>query len=95
VTSFSKFHFVMLNFLHMGEQRVHLNAELVTSILASVRSLLGNWIAQHLGSVLLTPKMRPPYSRWNVSELAREVGLRLTTCLLFERTTTPNSAATS
>nr|CCA15733.1 conserved hypothetical protein [Albugo laibachii Nc14] len=61
------FDYVIFNFPHTGQQRVHLNRNLLRDFFQSARTIL-----TPLGEVHITLKNRPPYSNWQIEKFARD-----------------------
>lgn len=60
------FDYIIFNFPHTGQQRVHLNRNLVRDFFHSARPVL-----TPMGEIHMALKDRPPYSNWNIEEYAR------------------------
>ncbi|CAM9518375.1 unnamed protein product, partial [Phaeothamnion confervicola] len=69
----SLFDRVVFNFPHSGSQRVHENRALVRDFLGSAARIVR--CAASGGEIHVTLKDHPPYSRWDIGELAREAGV--------------------
>ncbi|OWZ19148.1 hypothetical protein PHMEG_0006643 [Phytophthora megakarya] len=63
------FHYIVFNFPHSGQQRVHINRALLLNFFESARDRL---TAQ--GEAHVTLKTRPPYSNWFIEEQAKAAG---------------------
>ncbi|KAF0697923.1 Aste57867_11420 [Aphanomyces stellatus] len=61
--------YIIFNFPHSGQQRVHINRVLLLDFFESARSKL-----KFKGEVHITLKTKPPYSNWNVEDQAKESG---------------------
>lgn len=66
------FQYIIFNFPHSGQQRVHVNRVLLRNFFVSARSRL----FKH-GEVHVTLKTKPPYSNWLIEEQARDADLVL------------------
>ncbi|OQR96639.1 hypothetical protein ACHHYP_14450 [Achlya hypogyna] len=66
------FDYIIFNFPHSGQQRVHINRVLLLDFFESARPKLAL-----RGEVHITLKTKPPYSNWNVEEQARAHGFVL------------------
>lgn len=62
----SFFKFILFNFPHSGQQRVHINRALLRDFFESARSRLFK-----NGEVHVTLKTKPPYSNWLIEEQAK------------------------
>uniref|UniRef100_K3WQG5 25S rRNA (uridine-N(3))-methyltransferase BMT5-like domain-containing protein n=1 Tax=Globisporangium ultimum (strain ATCC 200006 / CBS 805.95 / DAOM BR144) TaxID=431595 RepID=K3WQG5_GLOUD len=60
------FKYIIFNFPHSGEQRVHINRALLRDFFESARPKLFK-----TGEVHVTLKTKPPYSNWNIEEQAK------------------------
>lgn len=69
---------IIFNFPHSGQQRVHINRNLLRSFFASARSKL-----RPEGEVHVTLKTLPPYSGWRIEEQAQMEGMQLVATLPF------------
>ncbi|CEO95649.1 unnamed protein product (mitochondrion) [Plasmodiophora brassicae] len=78
---------IVFMFPHTGKQRVHMNRNLISEFLSSCEPVLAQG-----GLVLVTIKDRPPYSRWNIAELAVGTGLELKAKLPFDADEFPGYA---
>lgn len=93
----SYFTYIIFNFPHTGQQRVHINRALLLDFFLSARNILVK-----AGEVHITLKNRPPYSNWNVEDQAKAAGFvlkerRKFNCNMFpgyhHRTTDPQAKA--
>ncbi|KAJ0395740.1 hypothetical protein P43SY_004271 [Pythium insidiosum] len=93
----SHFQYIVFNFPHTGQQRVHLNRVLLRDFFESARSRL-----LQRGEAHVTLKNRPPYSNWQVEDQAKAAGFVLKERRRFEakhfpgyehRTTDPQAKA--
>ncbi|EKX50304.1 hypothetical protein GUITHDRAFT_104114 [Guillardia theta CCMP2712] len=75
-----RFDRIIFNFPHCGDQRVHLNRELLLNFFRSARDFL-----RDEGQIHVTIKVRPPYSEWGVEERAKEAGLILRKIIPFDQ----------
>ncbi|OQR99416.1 hypothetical protein THRCLA_06527 [Thraustotheca clavata] len=66
------FDYIIFNFPHSGEQRVHINRVLLLDFFGSARSKL-----KFRGEVHISLKNKPPYSNWNVEDQAKASGFVL------------------
>ena len=66
------FQYIVFNFPHSGQQRVHINRSLLCNFFESARDRL----SVH-GEVHVTLKTQPPYSNWGIEDRARDAGLVL------------------
>jgi hypothetical protein len=66
------FQYIVFNFPHSGQQRVHINRALLLDFFESARGRL-----LPRGEAHVTLKTRPPYSNWMVEEQAKAAGLVL------------------
>lgn len=66
------FQYIVFNFPHSGQQRVHVNRALLLEFFESARSRL-----KVHGEVHVTLKTRPPYSNWFIEDQAKEAGFVL------------------
>uniref|UniRef100_M4BFN6 25S rRNA (uridine-N(3))-methyltransferase BMT5-like domain-containing protein n=1 Tax=Hyaloperonospora arabidopsidis (strain Emoy2) TaxID=559515 RepID=M4BFN6_HYAAE len=66
------FQYIIFNFPHSGQQRVHINRALLLNFFESARDRL----SVH-GEVHVTLKTQPPYSNWFVEDRAKEAGFVL------------------
>ncbi|DAZ99211.1 TPA: hypothetical protein N0F65_008244 [Lagenidium giganteum] len=66
------FQYIIFNFPHSGQQRVHINRALLQDFFESARSKL-----VRNGEAHVTLKTRPPYSNWHVEEQAKSAGFVL------------------
>ncbi|RLN95093.1 hypothetical protein BBJ28_00000115 [Nothophytophthora sp. Chile5] len=66
------FQYILFNFPHSGQQRVHINRALLLDFFESARDRL----AVH-GEAHVTLKTRPPYSNWFIEEQAKTAGFVL------------------
>lgn len=66
------FDYVIFNFPHSGQQRVHINRNLLLAFFTSAKCKV-----VFSGQIHVTLKTRPPYSNWNMEQLATEAGLVL------------------
>ncbi|KAJ0398071.1 hypothetical protein ATCC90586_009646 [Pythium insidiosum] len=91
------FQYIVFNFPHTGQQRVHLNRVLLRDFFESARSRL-----LQRGEAHVTLKNRPPYSNWQVEDQAKAAGFVLKERRRFEakhfpgyehRTTDPQAKA--
>lgn len=73
------FQYIVFNFPHTGQQRVHLNRVLLESFFTSAREKL-----VYDGEVHVALKTRPPYSNWNIEEQAQKAGLVLKARTAFQ-----------
>ncbi|KAI9915976.1 hypothetical protein PsorP6_008367 [Peronosclerospora sorghi] len=64
------FKYIVFNFPHSGEQRVHKNRALLLNFFESARDRL-----TMRGEAHVTLKTRPPYSNWYVEDQAKNAGL--------------------
>ncbi|GLD95148.1 hypothetical protein PINS_up003773 [Pythium insidiosum] len=93
----AQFQYIIFNFPHTGQQRVHLNRVLLRDFFESARSKL-----LQRGEAQVTLKNRPPYSNWQVEDQAKAAGFVLKERRRFEashfpgyehRTTDPQAKA--
>ncbi|KAG9408102.1 E3 ubiquitin-protein ligase bre1 [Aphanomyces cochlioides] len=63
------FDYIIFNFPHSGQQRVHINRVLLLDFFESARSKLN-----FKGEAHVTLKTKPPYSNWNVEDQAKAAG---------------------
>ncbi|ETK71493.1 hypothetical protein L915_21235 [Phytophthora nicotianae] len=63
------FQYIVFNFPHSGQQRVHINRALLLNFFESAR----NRLTVH-GEVHVTLKTRPPYSNWFIEDQAKAAG---------------------
>lgn len=63
------FQYIVFNFPHSGQQRVHINRALLLSFFKSAR----NRLSVH-GEAHVTLKTRPPYSNWFIEDQAKDAG---------------------
>ncbi|RQM09828.1 hypothetical protein B5M09_004021 [Aphanomyces astaci] len=63
------FDYIIFNFPHSGQQRVHINRVLLLDFFESARPKLA-----FKGEVHITLKTKPPYSNWNVEDQAKASG---------------------
>lgn len=63
------FQYIVFNFPHSGQQRVHINRALLLDFFESARDRL----SVH-GEVHVTLKTRPPYSNWFIEDQAKNAG---------------------
>ncbi|TDH70977.1 uncharacterized protein CCR75_005100 [Bremia lactucae] len=63
------FQYIVFNFPHSGQQRVHINRALLFQFFESAR----NRLAVH-GEAHITLKTRPPYSNWLIEDQAKAAG---------------------
>jgi hypothetical protein len=68
----SFFKYIIFNFPHTGQQRVHINRALLLEFFESARDKLVK-----SGETHLTLKNRPPYSNWLVEDQAKAAGFVL------------------
>lgn len=68
----SFFQYIVFNFPHSGQQRVHINRVLLLDFFESARGRLTRG-----GEAHVTLKTRPPYSNWLVEEQAKSAGFVL------------------
>jgi hypothetical protein len=66
------FQYIIFNFPHSGQQRVHINRALLRDFFESARDRL-----VRNGEVHITLKTKPPYSNWSVEEQAKSEGFVL------------------
>lgn len=66
------FQFIVFNFPHSGQQRVHINRALLRDFFESARARLLRG-----GEAHVTLKTRPPYSNWLVEDQAKAAGFVL------------------
>ncbi|GMF19219.1 unnamed protein product [Phytophthora lilii] len=66
------FQYIVFNFPHSGQQRVHINRALLLNFFESARDRL----TTH-GEAHVTLKTRPPYSNWFIEDQAKEAGFVL------------------
>ena len=64
------FPYMIFNFPHSGQQRVHINRALLRNFFESAR----NRLSVH-GEAHVTLKTRPPYSNWFIEDQAKDAGL--------------------
>jgi len=72
------FQYIIFNFPHSGQQRVHINRALLRDFFVSARSKL-----LFSGEVHITLKNKPPYSNWLVEDQAKAAGFVLKDRLRF------------
>jgi len=67
---------IVFNFPHSGQQRVHVNRQLIQEFFESVKRLWSHvqTLSTRRHEVHVTIKNQPPYSLWGIPDLAREVG---------------------
>ncbi|CAH0517761.1 unnamed protein product [Peronospora belbahrii] len=63
------FQYIVFNFPHSGQQRVHINRALLLNFFESAR----NRLLLH-GEAHVTLKTRPPYSNWFIEDQAKDAG---------------------
>ncbi|CAI5741924.1 unnamed protein product [Peronospora destructor] len=63
------FQYIIFNFPHSGQQRVHINRALLLNFFESAR----NRLSVH-GEAHVTLKTRPPYSNWFIEDQAKDAG---------------------
>jgi 25S rRNA (uracil2634-N3)-methyltransferase len=71
---------VVFHYPHTGQQRTHLNRNLVRDFLSSA----GPYIKPNTGEIHITLKQEAPYKFWNVKEFAEQAGLELRESLPFQ-----------
>uniref|UniRef100_A0A803LL98 25S rRNA (uridine-N(3))-methyltransferase BMT5-like domain-containing protein n=1 Tax=Chenopodium quinoa TaxID=63459 RepID=A0A803LL98_CHEQI len=81
-----KFDCIVYNFPHAGfygsednPDMINMHQGLVHGFFSNARCLL-----RHSGQIHITHKTKPPYSSWNLEELARENSLLLKECVPFD-----------
>jgi hypothetical protein len=91
----TKFDRIIFNFPHSGQQRVHINRNLLRDFFASAKHFLAP-----LGEIHVALKIKPPYSNWEIEKQAEESGMFFRQRLPFyldhypgyyHRTTDPNA----
>ena len=79
-----RFDRIVFNFPHSGQQRVHVNRELLHNFFLSAQGHL-----TPAGQAHVTLKMRPPYSEWQVEAQAKKAGMRTVDVLHFDQKVFP------
>lgn len=77
---------IVFNFPHSGQQRVHINRNLLRNFFASARMKL-----RPQGEVHVTLKTLPPYSGWRIEEQAQLAGMELDATFPFACSTFPGA----
>eukprot|EP00056_Hartaetosiga_gracilis_P017430 m.7250 g.7250 ORF g.7250 m.7250 type:complete len:472 (-) comp5689_c1_seq1:147-1562(-) len=81
------FHRVVWNFPHSGQQRVHINRDLLRQFLVSAP-----YVLHPNGQIHITIKDGPPYNGWNIPELATGLSLVHAGTLDFNQNSFPGYA---
>uniref|UniRef100_A0A803LL97 25S rRNA (uridine-N(3))-methyltransferase BMT5-like domain-containing protein n=2 Tax=Chenopodium quinoa TaxID=63459 RepID=A0A803LL97_CHEQI len=81
-----KFDYIVYNFPHAGFYGSEDNPDMINKHQGLVYDFFSNarWLLRHNGQIHVTHKIKPPYSFWNLEELAHQNSLRLMECVPFD-----------